>query len=115
MFLFAALTGSSEGVFVDVGDGLEKLLAADDTIEVAPGDERTVADISFSPDAFNNLGQALVFVAFTDGSEGLFRVGLDGAPEPEPEPVPEPSSILILSGGLFAMAFVTRRRRSRCS
>ena len=91
----------------DPTDGLEKIMAVGDEIQVFPGDFRTVGDFQFytgtnqlegtgqgdgRPSAFNDAGQIAVFIEFTDSSEGIFVVSTTV--------VPEPSTLLLTLLGL---------------
>ena len=71
-------------VFAQIGSGgaLRMLARTGDTIEVAPGDTRTISFLSFGgqnsgmedgrPAAFNDAGQAAFEAVFSDGTYGVF-------------------------------------------
>ncbi len=80
---------------VEPGGDPQLILGPDESIEVAPGDFRTVSN--FLVNGFNDLGQVLLTVRFTDSTEGLFITT-----------VPEPGTGMI---GLVSLAAITRRRR----
>ena len=54
-----------------------------ETIEVAPGDVRTIAGLSrFHRDLFNDRGDLGFGASFTDGTSGSFVSGRVAIPEP---------------------------------
>jgi hypothetical protein len=80
---------SDQAIFAEVGEGgaLTLIARTGDTIELAPGDVRTVSDLTFMtnasgpirsgledgrPAGFNDAGQVAFAATFTDGSSGIF-------------------------------------------
>jgi hypothetical protein len=68
-------------LFAETGEGLMLIARSGDSIEVAPGDVRTIAAFGFVSESgledgrgavFNTAGQMVFKAAFTDGSEGAF-------------------------------------------
>ena len=114
---FANLTGigvtasNREGLWATDRDGLLTLIArTGNLLEVAPGDFRTIASLSFvgntgnedgRPSGFNDLGQLAFSARFTDGTSGVFVSDLVA--------VPEPSAAALL----LVAAAATRRRHPR--
>ena len=97
--------GGGGGIFTNVGGSLQAVVFAGDTIEVAPGDFRTVRTLDLNeystsgqPTGFNDSGELVFFAKFSDDSEGIFVATL----------VPEPSSGLLCS--LWGLVFCCRRR-----
>jgi hypothetical protein len=79
-----------------------------DQFQVAPGDVRTIASLSFlqggqssgGPTPFNDLGQVAFSATFTDGSSGMFVSS-----------VPEPSMLVLAAlGGLTLLAVAKLKR-----
>lgn len=102
---------NNEGIWAEDPTGaLTMIIRKGELFEVAPGDLRTVAGLSFN---FNSGGEdghrmsfndnfALAFFAtFTDGTSGIFTATLTA--------VPEPATFALL---LIAAMFVPRRRRA---
>jgi hypothetical protein len=65
----------------DQSGALQLVVRKGNDLEVAPGDVRTISDLSFVgdtgnangwPSAFNNVGQLAFWASFTDGSQGVF-------------------------------------------
>jgi hypothetical protein len=118
---FSPLRGSGindsndRGIWATDRSGVLQLVAREgDLLEVAPGDFRTISNLTFlangsdfstgnsdgRPSAFNNLGQLAFNAAFTDGTSGIFvsnRVA-----------VPEPSSLL--PAALAGVGLLCQRR-----
>jgi hypothetical protein len=121
----ARLTGSGIiasndfGIWATDRSGALQLIARKgNSLEVAPGDFRTISILTFRadpnnlstgnsdghPSFFNNLGQLAFLAGFTDGSAGVFvsnRVA-----------VPEPSAISTILMGTLCLNFHRRRNRS---
>lgn len=99
---------------VDRAGQLKLVVREGDSIEVAPGDFRTIAELVRSADGggpsmgksrtFNDLGQVAFHARFTDGTEGVFVSNLVA--------VPEPASLVGISLP-FAIAAVCHRRLKR--
>ena len=94
---FSALgSGSQQGIYIDLGDGLEKIIDLNDTL-----DGKNLS--SFLRGRESLSGGSVAFLAtFTDGSQGIFRA----------EVVPEPSTILLLASGLAGLGFIRRHKFS---
>jgi hypothetical protein len=70
------------GIWATDHEGQQQLIARKgDELELAPGDLRTISDLSFVgiaansngwPSAFNDLGQLAFWASFTDGTQGVF-------------------------------------------
>jgi hypothetical protein len=70
------------GIWATDHEGDQQLIARKgDELELAPGDLRTISDLSFVgiaansngwPSAFNDLGQLVFWASFTDGTQGVF-------------------------------------------
>jgi len=101
MAFFGRLTGAGvdndndRGIWAEGPSSVLKLIArTGDILDVDDGlgtDFRTISALSFAgntgngdgrPSGFNNLGQLVFQVAFTDGSEGIFVSNLAAIPEP---------------------------------
>lgn len=73
---------NNRGIWATDTAGILQLIArTGDLLEVAPGDLRTIDELSMHvfngssdgrPSAFNNLGQLVFAATFTDGSQGVF-------------------------------------------
>jgi hypothetical protein len=73
---------NDHGIWATDRTGAQQLIAREgDELEVAPGDFRTISELSFVgdngnsngwPSGFNNFGQLAFWASFTDGSEGVF-------------------------------------------
>jgi hypothetical protein len=73
---------NDHGIWATDRSGVQHLIArTGDEMEVAPGDFRTISELSFVGDngnsngwssAFNNFGQLAFWASFTDGSQGVF-------------------------------------------
>jgi len=82
------------GIWAAERAGVVRLIVrSGDQLEVAPGDYRTVADISFVCcttsdeghfNAFNALGQVAFLASFSGGGEGIFVSSVAAVPEPNP-------------------------------
>jgi hypothetical protein len=70
------------GIWATDRSGVQQLIVrTGDELEVAPGDVRTISDLSFMGansntngwmSGFNNVGQLAFLASFTDGSQGVF-------------------------------------------
>ncbi|MES1213772.1 MAG: choice-of-anchor tandem repeat NxxGxxAF-containing protein [Singulisphaera sp.] len=77
-----------------------------DPFQVAPGDVRTIASLSFlqggqssgGPTPFNDLGQVAFSATFTDGSSGMFVAS-----------VPEPATVVLASVATLTLLMCRRR------
>jgi hypothetical protein len=113
--VFLASTGGGaspipNGIWATDIDGvLQLVVRIGDSLEVAPGDFRTISQLFIvdeSPNffgtrsAFNNLGQIAFTASFTDGSQGVFVTNLVA--------VPEPDLLYSLSLGLLAILVAQR-------
>jgi hypothetical protein len=73
---------NDRGIWATDRMGAQQLIARKgDALEVAPGDSRTIAELTFVgdtgnsngwPSSFNNVGQVAFWASFTDGSQGVF-------------------------------------------
>jgi hypothetical protein len=73
---------NDHGIWAYDRSGVQQLIVREgDELEVAPGDFRTISELSFVgdngnsngwPSGFNNFGQLAFWASFTDGSEGVF-------------------------------------------
>lgn len=77
----------------DRGGDLRLVIESGQWLEVAPGDLRQVASVSFTsetggqdgkPRGFNDAGQLAFYATFVDGSSGVFVSNLLAVPEPRP-------------------------------
>ncbi len=93
---------------------LRMIVRAGQSLEVAPGDVRTIRAIAFASGAggedgraqgLNDLGQVAFRLRFTDGTSGVF---LSSAAS-----VPEPAGALLLSVGCVVAAWLYGPRRAR--
>jgi hypothetical protein len=75
----------------DTSHNLHLIAKSGDTIEVAPGDLRTISSVTFQnntgnddgrPSGFNDRGQLVFSAIFTDGSQGVFVSNAVAIPEP---------------------------------
>jgi len=84
-------TANDQGIFATTLDGTLILLAAEGApIQVAPGDQRTVATINliYSPSggqdgrfmSLNDAGKVVFYATFTDGSQGIFLATIPSTP-----------------------------------
>jgi hypothetical protein len=79
---FQALAGNQRGIWAEDPSGAIRLIVkVGDSLEIAPGDHRTIASIDnlFSSNgsdgksrSFNDAGQLVFNATFTDGGEGIF-------------------------------------------
>jgi hypothetical protein len=111
----AGVTDGKGGIWATDRNGHVRLITRiGDVLEVAPGDFRTIREISFvhtstgnsdgRPSGFNNLGQLAFWASFEGGSQGLFvsnRVA-----------VPEPTNLVVLT---ICVPFLHWRRLHRCA
>ncbi len=89
----AVSAGNSQGIWAEDVAGKLRLIAREgNALEVAPGDLRTIASLSFQSNAGNSDGQPSGFndegvlafgASFTDGSSGIFVSRLASVPEPK--------------------------------
>jgi hypothetical protein len=73
---------NDHGIWATDRSGAQQLIVRKgDELEVAPGDFRTISDLSFVgdngnsngwPSGFNNFGQLAFWASFTDGTQGVF-------------------------------------------
>jgi hypothetical protein len=85
--------GSEEGIFIDIGGVLMKVINPGDSL-----DGKTVSsDILFSKEGLSG-NSVVFFAAFTDGSRGIFVAELVSPPPPSPPP-PSPPTPTPISGG----------------
>jgi len=98
----------------DTSGVLQLLVRTHDTIEVAPGDVRTISYLEMMPgggagsaSSFNDLGQLTFRAHFTDGSHGIFVSNAVA--------IPEPAAALIVATtlGCLVLCRVSRTLRSR--
>ena len=104
------------GLWITVGGMLQNIVRTGDLFDVdsGPGEDlRTISDIRFEAGSnredgqamtFNNAGQIVFRLQFTDGSEGIFITA--------PKGIPEPGTISLL---LMSLAFAGSRRRRPCA
>jgi hypothetical protein len=72
---------NSSGIWVHNPDGrLGLLVRVGDSLEVAPGDVRSITGLNFID--VNDVGQFVFTATFPDGSRGLFVSGIIPVPEP---------------------------------
>lgn len=91
-FLTGLESADANGIWVHDVDGLLRaIVRSGDSIEVAPGDVRTVSSVGFvggsgnedgRHSAFNDLGQLAFQASFTDGTQGIFVTDIVAIPEP---------------------------------
>jgi hypothetical protein len=89
---YYSLPESGNGIWAtDRSGALQLIVRTGDVLEAAPGDFRTVDTASFQnytsnddgrPGGFNDRGQLVFWVQFTDGSEGIFVSNAVAVPEP---------------------------------
>ncbi len=98
----------------DLSGSLRVIAAQHHSLEVSPGDIRTIRNLGIrgagggedgQPNFFNDSGQVVFVADFTDGSSGTFVSNLVA--------IPEPSSIVFAILGLAASVAVYRRRHMR--
>jgi hypothetical protein len=89
------------GIWAVGEHGLELVVRTGQLLEVAPGDQRTVASFA-SIFQFNNRGQTAFLADFTDGTSGIFVAEL-GA-------VPEPTGCCLMLAAIFTVKAVDRHR-----
>ncbi len=90
------------GIWAIGEHGLELVVRTGQLLEVAPGDQRTVASFA-SIFQFNDRGQTAFLADFTDGTSGVFVAEL-GA-------VPEPAGWCIMLAAIFSVTTLDRRPR----
>jgi hypothetical protein len=89
----AGVNDGKGGIWATDRNGHVRLIARiGDVLEVAPGDFRTISEVSFfhmgtgnsdgRPSGFNNLGQLAFWARFEGGSQGLFVSNRVAVPEP---------------------------------
>ncbi len=87
------------------GGTISSIFATGDSIEVAPGDVRTISQLRFLDSGLSHSGEWVAFTAELlkdgTGSAGVFRVNL--------QPIPLPAAGWALLGGLGALAALRRR------
>jgi hypothetical protein len=104
--------GAGIGIWAtDVAGMLRKIVSTGDSLEIAPGDIRTIIDLSFINDpsrgsdgrssGINNRGQIAFWAKFVGGDEGIFVSNVVA--------VPEPTGMMLIALGAMALA-VGRRR-----
>ena len=86
------LTDASLGIWgTDTGGHLREVVRTGDLLQLAPGDARTVAALSFlggsgnadgRPSGFSDNGDVTFWASFTDGSSGVFVSNVLATPEP---------------------------------
>jgi hypothetical protein len=108
--------GVDAGIWAETGDGMLTLIVRDgDAIEVAPGDVRTVLYVnedfnngSGNEDGlrsfFNNRGELVFSVTFTDGSSGIFVSNAVA--------ISEPSTFFLYSGVLATIGMCRGLRQT---
>jgi hypothetical protein len=105
------------GLWRSAPDGPVELIARKgDTIEVEPGDVRTVSDLTFAGAGGNSVGhgggigpdgEVAFWAEFTDGTEGIF------VSDPLVVECPEPGTISMLVAGGILLVVLARRRDRR--
>lgn len=103
---------TSKGLFtVDEGGDLALLLKSGNLLETDPGVFREVADFSpaysHTQDNFNDLGQVILPLSFTDGTGATFLADLHA--------VPEPGTLALLAAGLISLVCYAWRKRRQVS
>ena len=93
------------GIFAQDRAGALQLIArTGSSLEVAPGDFRTIRSLSFADrtgnedglhSGFNDHGQLAFFAVFTDDTSGIFVSNLVA--------VPEPSSLLLVAAAIVTL------------
>jgi hypothetical protein len=99
---------NDRAIWYDDGDGVMRLLLREGDPFSFDGITKTVLGFWFSgasigsrgTDAFNNSGQFVCSISFTDGSSGVFLFQ-----------IPEPSAALLALGGIALLGAGWRRRR----
>jgi hypothetical protein len=91
-------SSNDRGIWREEGGVLTLLVRKGDALEVAPGDTRTIADLSFSRAGYDDRGRVAFIASLDDGSQALVLA-------------PEPRSAAL--AGALALALVAARRRAR--
>jgi hypothetical protein len=109
----AALSDDTVGIYgTDRAGQLREVIRVGDTIQVAPGDFRTITALSFlggsgnadgRPDGLSDNGQVAFWAAYS-GNGGGFGMFVSNALA-----VTEPSSLMLVVLGAIAAGFVARR------
>jgi hypothetical protein len=104
---------NNQGIWAQDRTGQLQLIARyGDSIEVAPGDFRTISTLSFyvgnsdegTRSGFNSHGQLAFQATFTDGTSGIFVSSLAA--------VPEPQSLLLMFAAAVPLVVLRWRQRS---
>ncbi len=108
---------NDQAIFAQDAFGVLRLIAREgNQLEVAPGDNRTIAELSLfgrsglgdgRGAAFSERGQLAFRAVFTDGTSGIFVSDLVA--------VPEPTSALLMLTAFVAFVAVARRKGRRRS
>lgn len=104
------------GIFAETSGELGLVAKRGDTIEIAPGDFRTISGLEISPRGgfLNDLGQ-VAFLAMFNGPDnpglGDTQAWIIATPNSVNTPVPAPPSIALLMSGVLGLCLVRRRRR----
>ena len=100
------ITGANDGaIWSEVSPGnLQLFIREGDSLEVAPGDSRTVANVSWATFGDNSSitddGQIMVRAFFTDGTDSVLMIG-----------VPEPGSGVLATTALLGLFLLAGQRR----
>jgi hypothetical protein len=111
----AGLSAGQSGVWAtDRNSILHLILTSGEVVEVTPGDVRTVSTVTFwsgegsgagLSNGFNDLGQLVLRVQFTDGSSGTFISNIVA--------IPEPRALLVMLPAQVGLVDWLRRARRR--
>jgi hypothetical protein len=111
---FSAQTSIGSGVFAqDLSGILRSIVLTGDSLEVVPGDFRTVSSVAFvsgagnedgRESAFSDQGQIAFRATFLDGSSGIFTSDIVA--------VPEPSTLILAIGFLASVTALGRRKKT---